>query len=201
MLCNRYLAHKCLVTNFTPTASVKQAMNNTFVQALQKQVDAEVAETRKIVRRCESEAEATTKALQGQGVSLMRRAYVNGMQVCVVDAVKRSHLLECLGRELICLRTYSSLLCPPTVQKCMDEFVESMSGDNFLLTQSDVLYMQLLLQHFDSLSDLTKTAIASGASSPKLFLDCDPKSVAEMRKALDVGHVRTAADGPKRAHL
>jgi len=82
----RYVVHKCLVTNFAPTASVKQAMNNTFVQALQKQVDAEVAETRKIVRRCESEAEATTKALQGQGVSLMRRAYVNGMQVCVVDA-------------------------------------------------------------------------------------------------------------------
>lgn len=64
-----------------PAASVKQAMNNTFVQALQKQVDAEEAETRKIVRRCESEAEAISKALLGQGISLMRRAYVNGMQV------------------------------------------------------------------------------------------------------------------------
>jgi hypothetical protein len=80
----RYVVHKCLVTNFVPAASVKQAMNNTFVQALQKQVDAEEAETRKIVRRCESEAEAISKALLGKGVSLMRRAYVNGMQVCDV---------------------------------------------------------------------------------------------------------------------
>jgi len=83
----RYVVHKCLVTNFVPAASVKQAMNNTFVQALQKQVHAEVAETQKIVRRCESEAEAARKALQGQGVSLMRRAYVNGMQVCDIRSL------------------------------------------------------------------------------------------------------------------
>jgi tetrahydrodipicolinate N-succinyltransferase len=75
------VVHKCLVTNMAPAATVKAAMNNTFVQALQKQVDAEVAETHKLMARCEAEADAAQKALLGQGVSLMRRAYVNGMQV------------------------------------------------------------------------------------------------------------------------
>ena len=79
----------------------------------------------------------------------------------------------------------------------MDAFVESMAGDDYVLTRSDVLYMQLLLQHFDSLSALTEAAASTNAPRPKLYLACDPKSVSEMRKALDVGHVRTAADGPK----
>jgi len=48
------------------------------------------------------------------------------------------------------------------------------------------------------LSALTEAAASSNAPRPKLYLACDPKSVSEMRKALDVGHVRTAADGPKR---
>lgn len=84
------------------------------------------------------------------------------------------------------------------VQECMDAFVESMAGDDYVLTRSDVLYMQLLLQHFDSLSALTQAAASSHAPRPELYLDCDPKAVAGMRRALDVGHVRTAADGPKR---
>jgi hypothetical protein len=77
----------------------------------------------------------------------------------------------------------------------LDAFVESMAGDDFVLTRSDVLFMQLLLQHFDTL-----TGLADAASAPvQLVLQSGPAAVAALRAKLAVGHARTAADEPARA--
>jgi hypothetical protein len=80
-----------------------------------------------------------------------------------------------------------------------------MSNDDFVLTWEDVLYMQLLLQHFDvqraTNANCANNALQhrnGGAPGPSLLLSVDPATVALFRAALCVGHDRGPGDPPKR---
>lgn len=54
-----------------------------------------------------------------------------------------------------------------------------------MLTWEDVLYMQLLLQYFDSMKDIS----TKSSTMPTLALSLDPKSVNILRERLNVGRV------------
>jgi hypothetical protein len=148
---------KALVTNFMPAKAVVKEMNNIYTQKLTKAINEQMAETQKMIEVTIAEGEAERKELLGKGTSLMRRAYLQGMQ------------------------------------ECLDQFVESMESEDFVLSWEDVLHMQLLLQYFDTSYELSQVSIDSN-----LYLSLDPQMVQEVKARLNVGHERTAADGPKK---
>ena len=98
------------MTNFTPDAKVMASMNDIYAQTLGKQVSATVADTNKMVQVILAEAESTRKELLGKGVSLMRQAYLDGVQssldefVQVRDTLTDEHLegARCGARHRAC---------------------------------------------------------------------------------------------------
>ena len=72
-----------LVTDIVPDAKVKSAMND--INAAQREQTAASArgEAEKILVVKKAEAEAESKALQGQGIANQRRAIVEGLQVSI----------------------------------------------------------------------------------------------------------------------
>lgn len=83
-----FVVIRALVTDFMPARGVVEQMNNIYTQALQKQVTAVRASTQKMVQVIHAEAESERKELLGKGLSLMRRAYLHGIQECLDDFVK-----------------------------------------------------------------------------------------------------------------
>jgi CHASE3 domain sensor protein len=142
----RYVIQKALITNLIPTKTVVNEMNNIYLQKLQKVVNEQLAETQKLINVKKAEGESERKELLGKGVSLMRRAYLLGMQ------------------------------------QCLEDFVQSMSKDSFILTWEDVLYMQLLLQYFD-----TQKGLSTKSHSSDLYISLDPKRVQEFKQMMNVG--------------
>jgi len=76
-----------------------------------------------------------------------------------------------------------------------------VSGDDFVLSWEDVLYMQLLLQHFDASksmnADNANNSLSRGVAGPHLLLSVDPATIALLRSKLHVGHTRGPGDPPK----
>jgi len=150
-----------------PAQSVADEMNAIYTEALRRQSQEQVALARKDVQYILTTAEAERKALLGQGVSLMRRAYLSGMQ------------------------------------ECLDAFVGSFKGaaaGDFVLTWADVLYMQLLLQHFDAQRAMHNSSTSGGGRGTRsggagvMALSTGPQAVHALRARLTVGHVRGARE-------
>ena len=82
--------------------------------------------------------------------------------------------------------------------------LQAMSGDDYVLTWEDVLYMQLLLQHFDAQKSINGDCgdqalrTRSEAPAPQLLLSVDPGTIGLLRARLQVGHVRGPGDPKKR---
>jgi regulator of protease activity HflC (stomatin/prohibitin superfamily) len=76
---------KALVTDMVPDAKVKAAMND--INAAQREQTAAQArgEAEKILKVKQAEAEAQSKALQGEGVAKQRQAIIQGLQASVVQ--------------------------------------------------------------------------------------------------------------------
>ncbi|HEX4005287.1 MAG TPA: SPFH domain-containing protein [Acidobacteriaceae bacterium] len=74
---------KALVTDIVPDAKVKSAMND--INAAQREQTAAQArgEADKILKVKQAEAEAESKALQGEGVARQRQAIIQGLQASV----------------------------------------------------------------------------------------------------------------------
>jgi regulator of protease activity HflC (stomatin/prohibitin superfamily) len=74
---------KALVTDIVPDAKVKAAMND--INAAQREQTAAQArgEAEKILKVKQAEAEAQSKALQGEGVARQRQAIIQGLQASV----------------------------------------------------------------------------------------------------------------------
>jgi len=74
---------KALVTDIVPDAKVKSAMND--INAAQREQTAAQArgEAEKILKVKQAEAEAQSKALQGEGVAKQRQAIIQGLQASV----------------------------------------------------------------------------------------------------------------------
>jgi len=161
-----FVVIRALVTDFMPARGVVDQMNNIYTQALQKQVTAVRASTQKMVQVIHAEAESECRELLGKGLSLMRRAYLHGIQECLDDFVKVSPSV-CCGRRSFDPRS-----------------PQAVSSQTYVLTWEDVLYMQLLLQYFDSMKDIN-----AKSTRPTLALSLDPKSVNILRARLNVGRV------------
>jgi regulator of protease activity HflC (stomatin/prohibitin superfamily) len=78
-----YIILKALVTDIVPDAKVKAAMND--INAAQREQFAAQArgEAEKILKVKQAEAEAESKALQGEGVARQRQAIIQGLQASV----------------------------------------------------------------------------------------------------------------------
>ena len=75
-----YRIHQALVTDIQPDDKVKAAMNE--INAAQREQVAATArgETEKIRKVKQAEAEAQSKALQGQGIANQRKAIIEGLK-------------------------------------------------------------------------------------------------------------------------
>jgi regulator of protease activity HflC (stomatin/prohibitin superfamily) len=78
-----YAIDQALVTDIQPDEKVKAAMNE--INAAQREQVAASArgETEKILKVKQAEAEAESKALQGQGIANQRKAIIEGLKVSV----------------------------------------------------------------------------------------------------------------------
>uniref|UniRef100_A0A7R9Z7L3 Band 7 domain-containing protein n=1 Tax=Chlamydomonas euryale TaxID=1486919 RepID=A0A7R9Z7L3_9CHLO len=80
-----FLVIHALVTDISPAANVKQAMNEINAARRMRVATAEVAEANKVTAVKAAEAEAESKFLQGQGVARQRQAMVAGLCSSVKD--------------------------------------------------------------------------------------------------------------------
>ena len=136
-----------LVTDIVPDAKVKSAMND--INAAQREQVAANArgEAEKILVVKKAEAEAESKALQGQGVANERKAIVEGLQVSIEQfqkVVEGSSAKEVM--QLVLITQYFDTLksigesdktntlflthSPAAVKDVSDQILESMLVDN-----------------------------------------------------------------------
>jgi len=80
-----YSIVQALVTDITPDAAVKAAMNEINTSKRQRMAAQEKAEADKILAVKKAEADAESKFLQGQGIARQRRAIVDGLRESVTD--------------------------------------------------------------------------------------------------------------------
>ena len=132
-----------LVTDIVPDAKVKSAMND--INAAQREQVAATArgEADKILVVKKAEAEAESKALQGQGIANQRRAIVEGLQVSIEQfqkAVEGSSAKDVM--QLVMVTQYFDTLksigesdktntlflahSPGSVKEVSDQILESM---------------------------------------------------------------------------
>lgn len=78
-----YAIEKALVTDIEPDAKVKEAMNDINAAQRQRVAALEKGEAEKILKVKAAEAEAESKALQGEGIARQRRAIVEGLKESV----------------------------------------------------------------------------------------------------------------------
>lgn len=80
-----YKIQKALVTDIDPDAQVKSAMNEINTNQRLRVAAEEKGEADKIIQVKSAEAEAESKALQGQGVADQRKAIVEGLKDSIED--------------------------------------------------------------------------------------------------------------------
>ncbi|MCS6904176.1 MAG: SPFH domain-containing protein [Bacteroidia bacterium] len=80
-----YQILKALVTDVDPDKNVKHAMNEINTATRLKMAAIERGETEKILKVKAAEAEAESKALQGKGIALQRKAIIDGLKESVED--------------------------------------------------------------------------------------------------------------------
>lgn len=80
-----YKIQKALVTDIDPDAQVKSAMNEINTNQRLRVAAEEKGEADKIIQVKSAEAEAESKALQGQGVADQRKAIVEGLKESIED--------------------------------------------------------------------------------------------------------------------
>jgi hypothetical protein len=84
---------------------------------------------------------------------------------------------------------------PPPVKPVdapLPRYEKAVTDDHFVLTHDDVLYMQLLLQNFDAMRDITTSTTAGGR--PTLAVALDLATVERLRSRMSVGHVRPTVE-------
>jgi regulator of protease activity HflC (stomatin/prohibitin superfamily) len=134
-----------LVTDIIPDAKVKSAMND--INAAQREQVAAAArgEAEKVLVVKKAEAEAESKALQGQGIANQRRAIVEGLQVSIEQfqkVVEGASAKEVM--QLVLVTQYFDTLkaigesdktntlflshSPNAVREVSDQILESMIG-------------------------------------------------------------------------
>jgi len=129
---------KALVTDIVPDAKVKAAMND--INAAQREQTAAQArgEAEKILKVKQAEAEAQSKALQGEGVAKQRQAIIQGLQSSVEQfksAVEGSTARDVMAMVLL-TQYFDTLRDIGTLGKSSTILLPNQPGTvNDLLTQ------------------------------------------------------------------
>lgn len=97
-----------LVVNVDPDQSVKTAMNKLEAANKQREASEITAEAQKVVRVRLAEANAESKFLQGQGISLQRAAIINGLRDSV--GTEERELSPQMVSELLLITQYYDTL-------------------------------------------------------------------------------------------
>lgn len=97
-----------LVVNVDPDKSVKDSMNRLVAAEKQREASEITAEARKLVYVRNAEAQAQTKALQGQGISMQRGAIINGLKDSV--GTETRELSAQMVSELLLITQYYDTL-------------------------------------------------------------------------------------------
>lgn len=82
---------KALVTDIDPDEKVKLAMNEINAATRMRMAASEKGEADRILKVKAAEAEAQSKALEGQGIANQRRAIVEGLQLSVAEFQQSVH--------------------------------------------------------------------------------------------------------------
>lgn len=69
------------------------------------------------------------------------------------------------------------------LEASLSGFADAVSTDQFSCDRGDALYIQMLMNYFDSLVSITN----GSSRTPNLYLSADPKTVFELRESMDVG--------------
>ena len=177
-----YEVKDVLLTRFLPAAAVVREMNDIYAQALGRQVAVQLAAAQKECQYILSKADRERRALLGKGVSLMRRAYVDGLAECIAEFADRV-----------------SGLAPTS--NGSDRAAGPRRSRRFILTFDDVLFVQLALQHFDALRAAAAAHAAApssrggsgGGAPPRLLLSVDAaRAIGAMKEGLR--HVGSFSD-------
>jgi len=97
-----------LVVNVDPDKSVKDSMNRLVAAEKQREAAEITAEASKLVFVKNAEAQAQTKALQGQGISMQRAAIINGLKDSV--GTESRELSPQMVSELLLITQYYDTL-------------------------------------------------------------------------------------------
>jgi regulator of protease activity HflC (stomatin/prohibitin superfamily) len=106
-----YKIHQALVTDITPAAKVKDAMNEINASKRLRQAATEKAEAEKLLIVKNAEAEAESMFLQGQGIARQRKAIMDGLKDSVgvfQDSIRGSTPRDVL--ELVLITQYFDTL-------------------------------------------------------------------------------------------
>jgi len=96
----------------------------------------------------------------------------------IIKAEGNSERKELLGKGVSAMRrAYLH-----GMHECFLEFIQSFSEDDFKLSWDDVLYLQLLLQYFDTMKGLSTKSFDSN-----LYISLDPKRVQELKEKFNIG--------------
>ena len=82
---------KALVTDIDPDENVKHAMNEIKAATRMRMAASEKGEADRILKVKAAEAEAQSKALEGQGIANQRRAIIEGLQLSVTEFQQSVH--------------------------------------------------------------------------------------------------------------
>jgi regulator of protease activity HflC (stomatin/prohibitin superfamily) len=138
-----YFIHQVLVTDVTPNHRVRDAMNEINASRRLRLATAERAEAEKILTVKQSEAEAESKHLQGQGIARQRKAIVDGLRDSVEDFTESIHGMNAKDvLELVLITQYLDTIKDiGSSGKVKTIFVPNSDGSN---TNTDLLRNTLL---------------------------------------------------------
>ena len=138
-----FFIHQALVTDISPNARVRDAMNEINASRRLRLAATERAEAEKILAVKQAEAEAESKQLQGQGIARQRKAIIDGLRDSVgdfTDSINGMNAKDVL--ELVLLTQYFDTLkevgCSGNVKTVFVSNNDSTGGDNLrnILMQS-----------------------------------------------------------------
>lgn len=102
-----FFIHQALVTDISPNARVRDAMNEINASRRLRLAATERAEAEKILAVKQAEAEAESKQLQGQGIARQRKAIVDGLRDSVGEFTDSIHGMNAKDvLELVLLTQY-----------------------------------------------------------------------------------------------
>jgi len=140
-----------LITDIDPEIKVKAAMNKiTEAKRLREAAEYE-AETAKVVKVKQSEAEAVSKQLQGEGVAAQRKAILHGLQEGVADLTQAIGVSPMETMKYVMLTQYfDTLRDVGTSPNKNTIFVAAPGGNNTLAEQVSYGMMEAnQVQHLD----------------------------------------------------